>query len=190
MRELIYYVAATLDGFIAEADGSFDTFPWDAEYGEDLAATFPETMPTHMRQGAEIEPKLFDIVLMGRNTYEVGVKEGFTNPYAPLRQYVFSRSLESSPDPNVTLISHDAVAAVRELKQESGKAIWLCGGGELAGVLFKANLIDRLIVKLNPVLFGTGIPLFASVTRHAVLDLTDHKVYPSGHVVLHYRVKR
>lgn len=79
---------------------------------------------------------------------------------------------------------------MRELKQESGKAIWLCGGGELAGVLFKADLIDRLIVKLNPVLFGTGIPLFAAVTRHAALDLTDHKVYPSGHVVLHYRVKR
>lgn len=75
MRELIYYVAATLDGFIAEADGSFDTFPWDAEYGADLAATFPETMPTHMRQGAEIEPKLFDIVLMGRNTMRSASKK-------------------------------------------------------------------------------------------------------------------
>jgi dihydrofolate reductase len=190
MRELIYYVAATLDGFIAETDGSFDKFPWDPAYGADLAATFPETLPTHARQGAEIDPQLFEIVLMGRNTYEVGAKEGFTNPYAPLRQYVFSRSMEASPDANVTLVSDDAVAAVRELKQESGKAIWLCGGGELAGTLFKADLIDRLIVKLNPVIFGTGIPLFASIAKHAALDLTDHKVYPSGHVVLHYRVKR
>lgn len=190
MRALIYYVAATLDGFIAEEDGSFARFPWDVAYGADLSATFPETIPVHARQSAEIETKWFDTVLMGRNTYEAGLKEGFTNPYAPLRQYVFSRSMPASPDENVTLISGDAVAAVQELKQESGKAIWLCGGGELAATLFRADLIDKLIVKLNPVIFGTGIPLFASITKHAALDLMDHKVYPSGHVVLHYRVKR
>lgn len=190
MRELIYYVAVTLDGFIAEADGSFDKFPWDDAYGADIAAAFPETVPTHVRQSQAIEPKWFDSVLMGRNTYEVGSKVGLTNPYAPLRQYVFSRSMEASPDANVTLISGDAVEAVRELKQESGKAIWLCGGGELAATLFRADLIDKLIVKLNPVIFGSGIPLFTSVTKHAALDLIDHKIYPSGHVVLHYQVKR
>lgn len=190
MRELIYYVAATLDGFIAEADGSFDLFPWDEAYGADLSATFPETVSAHMCQNQEVENRWFDAVLMGRNTYEVGLKQGVTSPYSSLRQYVFSRTMQASPDEHVTLISGDAVAAVRELKQEPGKAIWLCGGAELAAALFAADLIDKLIVKLNPVLFGTGIPLFAPIAKHAALDLIDHKVYASGHVVLHYRMKR
>lgn len=79
---------------------------------------------------------------------------------------------------------------MRELKQEAGKAIWLCGGSELASTLFAAGLIDQMIVKLNPVLFGSGVPLFAPVVKQAALQLTKHKSYESGHIVLYYRLKR
>lgn len=41
MRELIYYVAASLDGFIARKDGSFGGFPWDDTFGAHLLKTFP-----------------------------------------------------------------------------------------------------------------------------------------------------
>ena len=51
MRELIYYVAATLDGFIAHEDGSFDGFPWDDAFVADLFARFPETLPTCLGTG-------------------------------------------------------------------------------------------------------------------------------------------
>jgi dihydrofolate reductase len=192
MRELVYYVAVTLDGFIAHPDGSFDKFPWDAGYGADMAATFPETLPAHLRpaEHRSLENRWFDAVLMGRNTYEVGLKEGFSSPYPTLRQYVFSRSYHESPDPQVTLVSGDAAEAVQTLKQEDGKAIWLCGGSALASTLLMAGLIDRLILKLNPVVFGAGIPLFAPVVTQVLTDLTDHKRYPSGHMVLHYRVRR
>jgi dihydrofolate reductase len=192
MRELVYYVAVTLDGFIAHPDGSFDKFPWDADYGADLAAAFPETLPAHLRtpEHQRLENRWFDAVLMGRATYEVGLNEGFSNPYPTLRQYVFSRSYRESPDPHVTLVSGDAAEAVRALKQEDGKAIWLCGGSELATTMLTADLIDRLILKLNPVVFGSGIPLFAPVVTQVLTELTAHKSYPSGHMVLHYRVKR
>ncbi len=191
MRDLVYYVAATLDGFIAHPDGSFDGFPWDAEYGSDLSEMFPETVPAHLRptdykHGGN---KWFDIVLMGRNTYEVGVKEGFTNPYPTMRQYVFSHTMEHSPNAQVTLVRSNAIDVVRELKNSSGKAIWLCGGAQLAATLLTANLIDQLIVKLNPVIFGSGIPLFALGARQAALELTKHKSYASGHMLLFYRLK-
>ncbi len=83
MRELVYYIASTLDGFIAHVDGSFDGFPWDDEYGTDLFASFPETIPAHLQgaKGAPDDNKWFDTVLMGRKTYEVGLREGITNPY-------------------------------------------------------------------------------------------------------------
>ena len=192
MRELVYYVAVTLDGFIAHPDGSFDKFPWDADYGADLAEEFPETLPAHLRstEHRSLENRWFDTVLMGRNTYEVGLKEGIASPYPTLRQYVFSRSYNESPDPQVTIVSSDAVEVVRTLKQEDGKAIWLCGGSALATTLLTAGLIDRLILKLNPVLFGSGIPLFAPVVTQVLTELTDHKRYPSGHMVLHYTLRR
>jgi dihydrofolate reductase len=191
MREVIYYVATTLDGFIAHDDGSFDGFPWDVTYGTDLAAAFPETVPAHLRsiEHRQLENKWFDVVLMGRNTYEVGLKEGITNPYPTLQQYVFSHTMKASPDPQVTLISDNAAGVVRELKQGRGKAIWLCGGAKLATTLFAANLLDQLIVKLNPVVFGSGISLFAHIVKQTALELSDHKSYPSGHIVLHYGVK-
>jgi len=192
MRDLIYYVAATLDGFIAHHDGSFDGWPWDDAYGADLFETFPETVPAHVRtpESVALGNKWFDVVLMGRKTYEVGLKEGLTSPYPTMQQYVFSRSMQQSPDADVTLVSGNTVDVVRELKQGTGKAIWLCGGADLAGTLFAADLIDQMIVKLYPVLFGTGVPMFASVEKQATLELTHHKSYPSGHVVLHYRLKR
>ncbi|MBC8075535.1 MAG: dihydrofolate reductase [Chloroflexales bacterium] len=192
MRDLIYYVASTLDGFIAHHDGSFDGWPWDDDYGVDLFETFPETLPAHLRtpENASVDNKWFDVVLMGRRTYEVGLKEGLTNPYPTMQQYVFSRTMQQSPDANVTLVADNVVDVVQELKQGTGKAIWLCGGAELASTLFAADLIDQMIVKLNPVLFGSGVPLFAPVVKQAALQLTRHKSYESGHVVLYYRLKR
>jgi dihydrofolate reductase len=192
MRELIYYVATTVDGFIAHADGSFDGFPWDEAYGADLAARFPETFPAHVRSAEHrlLPNQYFDTVLMGRHTYEVGLKEGITNPYPTLQQYVFSSTMQESPDEQVTLVSGDAVEFVQALKQDEGKAIWLCGGATLATTLYQADLLDQLIVKANPVLFGSGIPLFAAVVKQATLELAEHRIYPSGHMVLHYHVRR
>jgi dihydrofolate reductase len=192
MRDLVYYVASTLDGFIAHADGSFDGFPWDDEYGADLLASFPETFPIHLKdaKNSSNDNKWFDTVLMGRKTYEVGLKEGVTNPYPTLDQYVFSRTLSKSPDRGIKLITDNAVETVRALKQESGKAIWLCGGADIATTLLEANLIDKIIVKLNPVTFGSGIGLFSKTIAPTALKLTGHKIYNSGHIVLHYQVQR
>jgi dihydrofolate reductase len=138
MRELKYYVACTVDRFIAREDGSFDFFLMEKEQVVDLLESFPETIPAHFRDrlGISGENKCFDVVLMGRRTYEAGLKEGVTNPYSQMKQYVFSRSLKESPDRNVELVSKDPLAFVRELKQQPGKDIWLCGGPDLATTLF------------------------------------------------------
>jgi hypothetical protein len=60
MRELIYYVACSVDGFIAHPDGSHNGFSQDGEYFADLFATFPETVPSHLRDimGIHSENKL------------------------------------------------------------------------------------------------------------------------------------
>jgi dihydrofolate reductase len=180
MRELKYYVACSVDGFIARKDGSFEGFLQEGEHIADLFASFPETFPVHFRDALGIHPenKCFDVVLMGRKTYEVGLKFGITNPYPHLKQYVFSRSMKESPDPNVELVSEDAIAFVKSLKNETGKDIWLCGGADLAATL-----------KVNPFIMGSGIPLFSGAIAQTNLELTDSKIYGNGVLVLHYRVR-
>lgn len=188
MRDVVYYIASTLDGFIAHEDGSFDGFLWDDQFGADLFAAFPETFPAHLRADDSPPPEnqRFDTVLMGRKTYEVGSKDGFTNPYPTLKQYVFSRTMKRRPDEHVTLVSEHAVDVVETMKQETGKAIWICGGAEFATTLFSASLVDKLIIKLNPVVFGAGIPLFDAHIEQTALELTESTAYPSGHMLLQY----
>lgn len=191
MRELKYFVACTVDGFIAAEDGSIDAFVVDGDYFADLFESFPETCPGHLREalGVRGENRRFDVVLMGRRTYEVGLKVGVTDPYPTLKQYVFSSTLTESPDENVTLVSENAVELVKELKSETGKDIWLCGGADLATTLLAEGLIDEIILKSNPVLLGSGIPLFSGVIEQTALELTDSKVFENGVLLLVYRVK-
>lgn len=75
MRELTYYIAVTLDGFIADPDGRTDFLPWDGDHGPAITAEYPETVPGHVADaiGLTIQPRHFDTVLAGRLTYEVGL---------------------------------------------------------------------------------------------------------------------
>ncbi len=172
MRKLKYYVAISVDGFIAHEDGSFDGFPWDDE----VVADFFDSLGQ------------FDTVLMGRKTYEVGLKEGKTSPYPAMKQYLFSRTMATSPDAQVELISENAVETVTALKETPGTAIWLCGGADLATTLVAAGLIDEIILKVNPVLFGTGISLLSTGIEPTPLTLVDTKIYEGGTALLSYRM--
>lgn len=159
MRELVYYVAVSLDGYIAGPDGQFDGFPVEGDHMQAITETYADTLPTHVADALGIERTnpMFDTVLMGWNTYAVGLPLGVRSPYRHLRQIVFSRTRRAEAD-DVETRGDDPVAVVRALKSEPGRSLWLCGGGALASTL--AGEIDRLVLKRNPVLFGSGVPLF------------------------------
>ncbi|MGW0043929.1 dihydrofolate reductase family protein [Rhodococcus sp. NPDC003348] len=189
MRELVYYVATSLDGYIAGPEGQFDAFILEGDHMADLAR-FADALPT---DGAEhlgiAQPRTgFDTVLMGWNTYAAGLPDGVTSPYRHLRQIVFSRSNTADAE-NLEVTDADPVELVRELKRSDGADIWLCGGGKLAGRL--AGEIDRLIVKRHPVLFGAGIPLFDGVAYlPVVFDVVDTRAFASGVEVVEYAPRR
>jgi dihydrofolate reductase len=102
--------------------------------------------------------------------------------------YVFSRTLAADPD-GVTVVRGDAVAFVRGLKEQGGKDICLMGGGELARPLFEAGLIDEIGFNIDPVLLGSGIPLFHPMSRQIDLELRECKAFKNGCVLVTYRVK-
>ncbi|OJF10127.1 dihydrofolate reductase family protein [Couchioplanes caeruleus] len=192
MRKLVYYVAASLDGFIAAPDGSWEFFgPVDPDLAAFVNDRFPETIPTALREqfGVTAPHQAFDTVVMGRGTYEPALAVGVTSPYAHLRQYVFSRTLDPATDPAVTVVADDPVPYLRELKQQPGMDIWLCGGGAFAAAV--RSEIDEFVVKLNPVLAGGGVPLVGGPfdpQRLTLLDATP--VGANGIVVLRYRSDR
>ena len=186
MRALTYYVGASLDGFIAAPDGSFDFFPVDSSVLDFIAAEYPETLPSHVRQllGVTAPAVHFDTVVMGRATYTPALEAGITSPYGHLRQYVVSTTLEGSPDPQVRVVP-DPLALVRELKQENGTGIWLAGGGRLAGALLPE--IDELVIKRYPVVVGAGIPAIAAHHVHPLaFQITDEDTLAGGTTVTTY----
>lgn len=174
MRKLKYYVASSLNGFIAREDDSFDYFVAEGEHVPDYLESLNS----------------FDVVLMGRKTYELGLRVGVTDPYPNLKSYVFSRTIKESPNEKIKIVSENAVELIKELKNETGKDIYLCGGGELAAILFRENLIDEVILKTHPVLVGSGIRLFSETIRQVDLEFISSKTFRTGVVVLHYRVKK
>lgn len=190
MRKLTYFIAVTADGFIAREDGSFDFFPMTGEHLPYIVREYPETIPGHLRAALGVQDgnRHFDAVVMGRHTYDVGLALGVTNPYPQLRQYVVSSTLAASLDPAVQLVSHDPAGFVRTLKQERGLGIWLCGGANLAGALYRE--IDEVILKVNPVLIGTGKPLFRGASGPRRLELTDHRTFDGGVAIYRYCVLR
>ncbi|QFU92889.1 dihydrofolate reductase family protein [Amycolatopsis sp. YIM 10] len=189
MRELTYYIGSSLDGFIAGPAGQADFYLYEGDHPQAINEVYPETVPTAWREPAGISgpPKQFDTVLMGRGTYEAGVATGAPSPYSHLRQFVVSRSMTEAPHPDVELIGENALERVRELKAEDGLGIWLCGGGGLAEELLPE--IDRLVVKIHPVIARAGIPLFTGEFAPARFYLTDSRVFDSGVALMTYRTR-
>ncbi|HEX3131343.1 MAG TPA: dihydrofolate reductase family protein [Thermoanaerobaculia bacterium] len=173
MRTVTYGAACSLDHYIAREDGSVDWLQWSDE----VASISGELWKT------------LDTVIMGRKTYEAGLRMGTTS-YPGMKNYVFSRTLEESPDENVQMIREDVAEFVARLKQESGKGICVMGGGELARSLFEADLIDEVGANIHPVLLGSGIPLFHPMSRQMDLELLENRTLKTGCVYLLYRVKR
>jgi dihydrofolate reductase len=194
LRKLTYYIACSIDGFIGDPDGDASSMLalLDEEFLAFLKSEYPETVPTHGRRALgidDLENKKYDTIIQGRASYDLALKEGITSPYAHLREYVASRTLGESPDPNVEIIADDLVGKVRELKAEDSEfGIYLCGGSVLAGELI--DEIDELVIKTYPIVYGTGMPMFGSGFAVTEFTLESVRGFANGAVVRTYNRKR
>jgi len=172
MRRVRYNVAASLDGYIAAADGSYDWIPEDSTI--DFGALFANV----------------DTVLLGRTTWNEVVRQAGERAWpAGSRIYVFSTTLRQHEHPDVTVVHGNAADVVAELRAEPGDGdIWLFGGGRLFSSLLAAGQVDRVEVTVVPVLLGGGTPLSVPGTSQSPLRLVDTTRYQSGLVTLNYEV--
>lgn len=167
---LRYQVAVSLDGFIAGPNGEYDWIVMDPSI--DFTALYNE----------------FDTAVMGRKTYELLTAQGGHGAMPGLDVVVFSRTLPAAAYPGVRIFNDDPGEIVAALKAESGRDIWLFGGGVLFRSLLDAGLVDTVEVAVMPVLLGAGIPLLQPGAA-TELVLADQKTLPaSGIVMLAYSV--
>lgn len=170
MRQVLYRVAASLDGYIAGPHGEVDWIVHDPAL--DLAGVYESV----------------DTVLLGRRTYELTRQPGAPPWPRGWRIYVFSRTLKPDEHPGVTVVASDAGPRVAALRAESGAAIWLFGGGSLFRSLLDARQVDQLEIAVMPVLLGGGVPLLEAGSPPTRLALEDVRRYPTGLLGLRYRI--
>jgi len=175
MRKVTFGGANSLDNFFARKDDAVDWLMWSDEAAEIMGDYW----------------KTIDTVVVGRKTYEVGLKmtKGKGNSYPGIETYVFSRTLKQSDHPGVQIVAEDAAGFLRKLKRRKGKDICVMGGGLLAKSLLEAKLIDEIGFNIHPVLLGSGIPLFYEMNRQINLQLLECKPFKNGCVYVLYRVK-
>lgn len=170
---LIYYVAASLDGYIARPDGSID---WLHD--------FPGSNDEH---GYAAFYASIDGLLMGRATY-LQCRGFNTWPYPGKPTLVLTRANNLPPaTAQVELLHCSPAEALEHLHGLGCERIWLVGGGTLAGNCLAADLLDEMIVSIIPHLLGAGIPLFG-IGLERRLQLLEQRSFPSGIVQMRYQV--
>jgi dihydrofolate reductase len=179
MRKIIVYIATSADGYIARKDGGVDWLDRPSTAGDYGMVKFYKSI---------------DTILFGRKTYDVALKfeeQGVAQSVfdARVRNYVFSRTLDRSKAPaGVEFVNAPIKRFAKRLRKQSGKDIWMMGGGEIIASFLDKGEIDEFIIHVIPTFIGEGIPLIAPRHRTVPLKLLSSRKFSDGVVRLHYQV--
>jgi dihydrofolate reductase len=168
MPRTSYYVAASLDGFIAEADGGLQ---WLFDAAE------------NPQEGGDANYNAFyaqvRALAIGASTYEIMLRHAWA--YAGVPAWVFTHRPFATPEGADVRFAQGAVGDhLDDMRAAAGDGVlWVVGGGELASQFAEAGALDELIVSYVPVVLGKGIPLFARPVPGQV-ELVSSERLPQG----------
>jgi dihydrofolate reductase len=187
MRKVISFMHVSLDGFVTGPRNEMNWIIMDDEIFRDA---------TNLRET--------DTALYGRVTYQM--MEGYwptvlanaastklelqhAEWVEKVNKIVFSTTLEKAEWNNTRLMRKNIVEQVNKLKQEPGKNMMIFGSPTLTHSFMHWNLIDEYKLNINPVILGTGTPLFENILQRINLNLLSEKKYKSGVIGLRYETK-
>lgn len=176
MNKVIYYVASSLDGFISGVNGDISKF----EYHDKAVEKYQADLLN------------FSTVIMGRKTYEFGYQFGLEPgqpAYPHMEHYIFSETLQIEALDDKVHVEKMSLERLKEIVAAAKTDVYLCGGGEFAGWLLDHGLIDRLKLKLNPIVLGDGIRLFGNSKTSFTGKLIEKESFDGGIQFLTYDLK-
>jgi dihydrofolate reductase len=181
-----YYVAMSIDGYIADSADSQD---WLAQAGS--------TQSSRERFGA-----FFDGVgamAMGASTYEWALEhehllrapDTWRRYYGDTPCWIFTnRDLPAVPGADVRFVRGDVVPVHEQMvRAADGGNVWIVGGGELAGQFADHGLLDEVLLKVAPAVVGAGVPVLPRRLPASRLELSGVE-HDRRFVFLTYRVAR
>ncbi len=186
MRNLIFFMHTSLDGFVAGANGEMNWIKLD-----DTMFDFVATMTDQS-----------DTALYGRVTYEMmqsyWPKAGeqpnaskhdkeHSSWYNKVSKVVLSRTMHEAGLHNTKVIGDQLSENINKIKQQEGKNILIFGSPGSSQSLLNEGLIDEFWLFVNPIILGKGMPLFKNMTSATKLKLADSKTFASGVIALHYK---
>lgn len=184
MRKLIMWNVSTLDGYF-EGDKN-----WDLSFHQSIWGPELEKLSLEQLHAA-------DYLVFGRVTYE-GMADYWTKAEGEtaelevaklmnsIPKLVFSKTLKTADWNNTTIIRDDASAAIRKLKKEEGKDMYVFGSANLSETFIKDQLFDEYRIGIAPVILGSGRPLFKQGVLPTNLSLLSAQTLLTGGVILKY----
>jgi dihydrofolate reductase len=181
MRKVIVSNLMSLDGFMAGPEGEIDWFVVDKEFDAYAKELFDGV----------------DTLLFGRVTYQLmasfwptpaaDAEDPFiTERMNSLAKVVFSTTLEKAEWQNTRLVRTNPVEEISRLKRQPGANLMIFGSGTLLAALAPAGLIDEYRIVVNPVVLGSGKPLFNDIKERIGLQLLKTRTLSCGDVILYY----
>jgi dihydrofolate reductase len=183
MGRLIYSAIASLDGYVADAQGKFDWAAPDEEVHR-FVNELERPVGTYL-YGRRMYEVMAVWETMPTSAAQPGAVRDFAELWRAAEKVVYSTTLESVASARTRLERTFDPEAVRELKAHAEADVTV-GGPHLAGQALAAGLIDEVHLFVAPVLVGGGRPALPEGVRVA-LELLDERRFGSGVVYLRYR---
>jgi dihydrofolate reductase len=179
---LIFSMAVSVDGFIADRHGRFD---WSVPSEEQFRFHVSEVR----RLGR---------VVCGRRLYETmlpwetdpslrgtELEAEFADIWSAIPKVVFSRTLDRV-EGNARLAEAPLAEEVAAALAATDKDVEI-GGAGLAAAAIELDLVDELRIFRNPIVVGGGTPFLPPVTEDLELELLETRTFASRVIFERYR---
>jgi dihydrofolate reductase len=182
MRKLFVFNLVTLDGHFEGPNREIDWHNVDAEFNEYAIDMLND----------------LDTLIFGRVTYEL-MASYWPTPDAikndpivaekmnTLPKIVFSKTLEKVDWKNTRLVKDNIEEEIQKMKKQPGKDMVILGSGSIVSGFAPLGLIDEYRIMVNPVVLGSGNPLFKGIKDRLNLRLIKTRTFRNGNVLLYYQ---
>lgn len=166
----------SLDGFVASDDPEEYWHNWDDE----MAAYMMEFF------------KSVDTFIYGRKSYEEMIaywpplSDEFATVMNETPKFVFSNTLKAA-EWSATVLDKNGLEQIQKLKDTPGKDMVLFAGPQLLESFIKSELVDEFRLIINPIVLGSGKPLFRNLKKVLFMKLKNSIRFNCGNIILVYK---